>query len=403
MSGPIDLTELTKLPHIDAAALQGRSLLLMPVWDGATWSMWIDAPEGCLTKIRVVDTARSSYLATAPAGDYDLHIPFVDFMWQRASWPEVTRLISGICDDFHLMATIAAKLEHFHETRASIDPTLIPSFVKSELEQLIIVARSIFDLLQETIAHFWNERVTLKDPAAEAIRRRHRMPPTFAKIAFNSDSPRPATEIAARYALPSAASATYEKHAPFFLSLRASRDGIIHGGSSVDMIFATDRGFCVDPRSKHYHGFPWKPEHYFNANIVSLRPWVANVVLRTIEACSEIMFALAAELRFPDRIAPAHHVFIRDPSNPALVRLLQVQQGHLVWWGRNTTKRKSNPHRTSRQPDRPKPTRRCRRLLPRPQHLTTRYRLPRPITQSIDCPAANPPRTSLYEMSGRAT
>jgi hypothetical protein len=304
----------------------------MPVWDGTAWSMWIDAPPEQLMKVQIVDTARSNYLATVPANKFDLHIPLGDFMWQRASWPQVTRLISGICDDFHHLATIAAKLEHFHDDRDNIDNNLISSFVQSEIEHLIIVARSIFDLLQETTAFFWNNCVVLADSAAEATRRRHKMPPTFAKIAINNDLPRTAAEIADRYALPPGTSGMYAKHAPFFSSLRASRDGIIHGGSSVDAIFATEKGFCVDPRSRYYSDFLWKPEHYYNPNIVSLRPWIANIVLKTIEACSEIMFSLAGEIRFPSPIAPAHQVFIRDPANKALIRLLEVHQGNLIWW-----------------------------------------------------------------------
>jgi hypothetical protein len=331
--GKISHTELAKLPHINASGLDGRSMLLMPLWDGTTWNHWINGPDGQLIKIQVVDTIHSNYLAKTPAAEHDVCVAFVDFMWQRASWPEVVRLISGICDDFHLMATSAAKLEHFHEARESIDQTLIGSFVKTELEYLIVVARSVFDLLQEVIAHFWNERVRLLDHEAEAIRRRHKLPPEFARVALSNEIPRTAAEIIARYALPPVTAEMYAKHAPFFVSLRASRDGIIHGGSSVDMIFATEKGFCVDPKSKHYGGYPWKEEHYYNPNIVSLRPWIARTVFQTIEACSEIMFSLASVIPFPEEIAPGYRVFIRDPSNKAFLRLLDVATGNLIWWG----------------------------------------------------------------------
>ena len=87
--------------------------------------------------------------------------------------------------------------------------------------------------------------------------------------------------------------------------LVAGESVLIHGGSSVDHIYATEKGFCVDPQSKYYSGFPWKPEHYYNENNVSLRPWIANAVLCTIEACSEIMSSLASEILFPAPIAPA--------------------------------------------------------------------------------------------------
>ncbi|MGA2054696.1 MAG: hypothetical protein ABSG88_05265 [Bradyrhizobium sp.] len=335
MSRPINPAEIAaKMPHIDAAALQGRTMLLMPVWDGTAWSMWVDAPPGQLTRVQVVEPIRSNYLATVPADKYDFQIPLVDFMWQRASWPEVARQIMGVCHDFHQLATIAAKLEHLHETRETIDANLLTSFVQSEVEQLIIVARSIFDLLQEIMAYFWNDRISLQDPAAEATRRPYKSPDTFAKIALNGELPRTADEITQRYGIPPRTSAMYAKNAQFFVSLRKSRDALVHGGSSVDHVFATEKGFCVDPRSKYYNGFVWKAEHYYNENIVSLRPWIAHTVFRTIEACSETMSAFACDVPFPPPIAPAHKIYIRDPANKALVRLLQVDKGDLIWWGR---------------------------------------------------------------------
>jgi hypothetical protein len=335
MSHPINPAEIAdKMPYIDAAALHGRTMLLMPLWDGAAWSMWVDAPPGQLIQVQIVEPIRSNYLASVPADKYDLQIPFGHFMWQRASWPEVAKQIMGICHDFHQLATISAKLEHFHDARENINANLLTSFVQNEVEQLIIVARSIFDLLQKIMAHFWNDKIRLPDPAAEAVRRRHKMQPTFAKIALDGDLPRSAVEIAQRYGVPPRTSTMYEKHSSCFLSLRKSRDAIVHGGSSVDHVFATEKGFCVDPRSKYYGGFLWKPEHYYNENIASLRPWIANVVLRTVEACSEIMSSFASEIPFPPPIAPAHQIYIRDPANKALIRLLQVDHGNLIWWGR---------------------------------------------------------------------
>jgi hypothetical protein len=66
----------------------------------------------------------------------------------------------------------------------------------------------------------------------------------------------------------------------------------------------------------------------------NFRSRLAHVVLRTIEACSEIMSSFASDIPFPPPIAPAHQIYIRDPANKALIRLLQVDHGNLIWWGR---------------------------------------------------------------------
>ncbi|MDA9512096.1 hypothetical protein XI04_03285 [Bradyrhizobium sp. CCBAU 11430] len=114
------------------------------------------------------------------------------------------------------------------------------------------------------------------------------------------------------------------------------RDHIIHGGSSVDTIFITERGFCIDPQSKYFSGFAWKPEHHYNQNIVSLRGSAISL-FRQIDACSGLMSSLASVVPFPPPIAPGYQIFIRDPSNRALIRLLDAGKGNLIWWNEGST------------------------------------------------------------------
>ena len=91
--------ELSKIPYLDLSALVGgdRVVLLMPLWDGEIWRSWFDTPNG-LIEFKPVDLARSNYVATNPAKESDLVFPFIHFMWQRANWPETSRLIHAICD-----------------------------------------------------------------------------------------------------------------------------------------------------------------------------------------------------------------------------------------------------------------------------------------------------------------
>lgn len=166
----MDVNELRKITYINPNVIGDRSVLLMPLWDGTEWHQWIDTSRG-LVEIKVVDTIRSNYVARVAVTESDIWIPFVDLMWQRASWPDITRFIFGICDDFHAMATSAAKLKHYHIARDTIPTNLASSFVATELEYLVTVARSVFDLLQEMIAVVWNTRVRLLDETQEKIRR----------------------------------------------------------------------------------------------------------------------------------------------------------------------------------------------------------------------------------------
>ena len=331
--GTIKLEELRELEHFNAAALDGRTIRMIPVWDGADWTHWLAAPDGRLIKMKMVDAAHSHYLTkVGPANESDLRIPLVHFVWQRLGFSELIHLIDAIEDDFHLLATSAAKLEHLHATRGSSDDGLVSSFVRSEIEYMLIVARSVFDLLQEIIAGFWNGHVKLLDDPADALKKRNRLPPTFAKVVFAGGAFRSAQKITAKFALPPVTAEQYERHAPFFASLRTSRDRIIHGSSSVGTIFVTEKGFAVSPDSKLFGQYPWKKDHYYNENIVSLMPWVASIVLRTIEACSSVVESLSTVIQFPEELAPGYHVLLRDPANPALLRLLEAANGKRVWW-----------------------------------------------------------------------
>lgn len=325
-------SQLTDLPHIDGKRLEGRTVILVPVWDGSAWTTWGPVDQGKLLKLTIIDVARSHYLAKAAAREEDVFIPFLEFLWQHMSWPAVAREVSGLAQDIHLMATSAAKLEHYYKARDIIGPDLITTFVNSEIEHLLVVARSTFDLLQAALAHFWNDHVRLLDDTKEKNRRQRPMPPTFSKVVLEREILRTAEQIAERYSVPVATAAMYAKHGPFFQSLRAARDNIVHLGKTPDSVYATERGFCVNPKAPYFRDFPWTKEQHYNDNIVTLIPWVARLVGQTLEACSDIILSLNGQIAFPPPIAPDYRLFLRDPANPALMRLVSAAQGPNNWW-----------------------------------------------------------------------
>jgi hypothetical protein len=331
----VALTEIKKISYVDANVLGDRVLFLMPLWDGSNWRQWFELGDGTLVEGKIVDVVRSEYVSKQAVAEDDLWIPFVDFMWQRASWPEMVPLIRALCDDFHQFAASTAKLKHFFHTREQIPRHAVSSFVDTELEYLVVVARTVFDLLQEAISIVWNGRIRLLDAKAEARRKQHKLPPTFSKMVLDGKGGlKTADEIIDRYALAPVLAEEYVKQAPFFASLRAARNKVVHGGAGMPIVFVTEKGFCVDPKAGPFADFKmWDKAHYFNDNIASLLPWVAHVVFQTIHCCTEIMAAFARQIQFPPEIAPEYHVFIRDNTSDALLDLLKVHKGELVWWG----------------------------------------------------------------------
>ena len=69
-----------------------------------------------------------------------------------------------------------------------------------------------------------------------------------------------------------------------------------------------------------------------NENLVSILPWVAYIVLRTIEACNSLMSTFASVIRLSSEITPGLHVFVRGPCNEALLEVLQIHSGASPWW-----------------------------------------------------------------------
>lgn len=307
----------------------------MPLWDGERWHMWLPTIEGKLVEGAVVDTVEGDYIAIAPARNFDLFVPFFDFLWQRASWPEVYPFISAISNNFHNMGTSLAKLKHLFDHRKNLPDGAGGQFARTELDYIIILSRSVFDLLQEMISSVWTKHVRLIDPVAEARRRSRVLPATFSKIVLREKRDlRSSEEIADEYGLPEAIAQAYAGAAPFFSRVRNDRDEIIHGLAETGHIFVTEKGFCVDPRQRPFSSYDgWRPEHYYNTNIASLLPWLAELLHGTIGACTILLNAFASTIRFPPEIAPGYRVFICGPYGECLAGVLKVGSGAPPWWG----------------------------------------------------------------------
>ncbi len=328
----ISIDELRKVPYLDVDAVEFRTVNLMLVWDGTRWHMWAPTPVG-LIPLQIAETIEIDYVAKEPADESDLLIPFVELMWQRASWPEICPLISAIIADFHNFGTAIEKLDHYFRHRLELEWT-ITQFVKTELEYIFILSRSIFDLLKETVALIWNTKIRLRDADAESRRKQRKLPTTFSKVVVGSGNVlRTSDELIQTYALAPRLAETYVAAAPFFTRVRKARDEVVHLGKDARLLFVTEPGFCLP---KEQFGFGdlhiWKPEHQENENLVSLLPLLAYVVLGTIETCNAVMIAFANSISLPRDVAPGYRIFFRGPHNDGLLWMLRVAQGASPWW-----------------------------------------------------------------------
>lgn len=328
----ITVEHLRAVPYLDVSGIGSRRVNLMPWWDGTSWHLWTSGPNGLLN-LRPVEAYLADYVGKEAASENDLVIPFVEVMWQHMSWSDVCPRISAISSDFHNLGTAIEKLSLYFEHRDAARIS-VSEFVKTELEYVFILSRSVFDLLQEVVAWIWGHVVQLHDPAMEGLRKQNKLPPTFSKMVLANEKIRSSDELQTKYAISPQLAQAYFEIAPFFVGIRRFRDQIVHLGKDPKMLFSTERGFCIPKTAFGFGELPfWKPEHEENQNLRSLLPLLAHVVLGTINSCNALVTSLVADLQLPPPIAPGHRVFVRGPHNQALIWLMDVANGSTApWW-----------------------------------------------------------------------
>ena len=326
----LDVRELASVPYLCAGAVGERHVQLESFWDGTEWHAWIAGPNGTLIHMRPRDLGVGSYIAKEPAADDDFCFPFTDFMWRRASWPDANHWHGAIVEDVHQLAASIAKIDFFWKMREHAPALVLGRFASSEIEYLLTVCRSVFDLLQEVIRTIWG-RMRLLDE--ERQRRKGELRKSFADMVISKGELMSAGRITETRGVPLHLAETYAAGGAFFKLVRELRDGIVHNGKDAPMVVTTERGFIIR-RDSAFAALPiWKDEHSFNEQAVSLRPALAYIVVTTLNTCNAFAEALGQMFGFPPDLAPGHRLFVRSPHGRALLEVQEVLRGGSPWWG----------------------------------------------------------------------
>jgi hypothetical protein len=152
-------------------------------------------------------------------------------------------------------------------------------------------------------------------------------------MCLRDNSPRSVEEMEQKFGLPRTMAERYVQAIPFFVELRELRTGIVHGGTELDHIFDTERGFCIRKDSRLLRAIPCKFSHEYNENLVSVLPLLSAVIVQTISTCTSLVEAFASLIPLPEEIAPSYHVFVRGPNTSTLLEILEIHNGGSPWWG----------------------------------------------------------------------
>jgi hypothetical protein len=294
-----------------------RTVLTLSFFVSGKWHLWVPSPDGRLLAINAIPVD-GTYFGDRPERRTDQLHPILHLLGQKVLEPRMERAYFGLQNDFQNLAAILAKMRLYYEMHRAGRPTR--RFVETEVEYLVTVYRSVFDLLQEIIGRI-TKRIVLHDGS-----KIHELPRSFADITVHGDRPLSTDEIAAKYRLPRPLAEWYSSRAAFFVILRGLRDAVHHHGeNAVKLLFCTDRGFGIprglEPFQKLHD---WPIECELPNQIVPLRPALCSIVHQTIETCSSFADLLTSQFGLPPELLPGLFLYLRGEYDEELCRINDV-------------------------------------------------------------------------------
>ncbi len=225
------------LPYLNINALAGRSIPIHTFHDGNRWHLWLQTENGFLQPLRVEDCIETVYLALKTAHISDAYFKFFNFIYKYVDNRTSLSFINALASDIFNIGTSLKKLDLFRSLGKDLGGR--SRIVSTELEYLLVVCRSVFDLLQEIICRIWEDVIT--DPSIQ----KRKLTPSFSKMVLSGQDVISSQKIQEKYGLPPSLAIWYSECAPFFCELRDARDKIVHQPSDVPLIYIMDDSFSI--------------------------------------------------------------------------------------------------------------------------------------------------------------
>lgn len=324
----VSASELSRIVHVDAGLVGNRVLPCLTFYtpeDG--WEIWIQNGDR-LQRLKGTP-AEAYYFARAPEAPSDLCLYFLDFIGKQVLRPDLVPYWHALTQDLHFASASLAKFDLFAELKR-LDPKRDTfRFAETELEYLLIVCRSMFDLFAKLLAIAWRTVRLFKAPKSPTPA----LPESFAKLVLSGrQHPRPAAEIADRYGLPEPIANACAAASAFFMALRKIRDLIVHHGHSPGLIFTTEKGFAVNADLEPFASFGvWDKRTFLPNRLASLRPVLAYIVWSTFTAFDQMTSGLASAIDFGPDAYGGLSLFVRGSHTQVLLSYARVRADE-PWW-----------------------------------------------------------------------
>lgn len=307
----ISLEELKKVSYLKIDKHDGRVIPLQPCFlGGINWESWLPLGNKGIFPFKMADVADSKYFSKNPAKETDVYIDFINLLIKRAYFKDLVHFEGSILEDLNNLATSATKINLFHKVWLKDENQISSRFVKTELEYIFNVCRSIFDLLQEVVSKMWARSVNL-----ETREKTKKLKSTFSKMVLFNNKLSSAKEIEQKYNIPKLLADFYFRHGAFFTWLRSYRDKIAHGGENIRLLYILKEGFAVDTELEPFKGLHiWNHTELKNKKLGSVKSVVSYAILNTIFALEDYSAVIQSIVKLPEDIAPDYKIYIRGEN-----------------------------------------------------------------------------------------
>lgn len=310
----INVNKFSAIPYLQPDHFAGRFMCTLCFYDDG-WHSWADVGDQ-LMKVQMWP-AEAPYFGTTPEAETDLSFHFMDLFAQRASFVEIGRPFVGLQDDIYNLGASLAKLRWLHDSRSGIGSG-VSRMVSTEIEFIVSVCRSIFDLLQEIVSKLWAHVTFRLVPETKK-----KLKETYSDMLLYKGSPSSAGKLVERFGMPGELADCYVRSSDFFMTLRQFRDNIAHRGSQVQSIFEGNDGFLIRKALVPFRDIDiWRPEERTETELVPLLPVLGYVISKTLGVCEDFSLTIERIINLLPPIAPGMRLFMRGYFNEGLMAAL---------------------------------------------------------------------------------
>jgi hypothetical protein len=306
MINKIPTTEFNKVKYINYIPTDGRQLMLLGFYSAETSEFIMYTPDGKGNLLNFkAEPIQAEYVSNKPVeSETDIYLKHL--LFNNLSYPEICKIFTSITHDIINFGTIIHKQNIIFDCTKNLlsSPVLVGNIYVTEIEYLMGVLRSYFDLLHDILICLFKRN---KLP---------NLPNSLGKIA-DADF----DKIKQKYNLSQALIDYFSEILPLFRLCRQMRDNIYHRGIDDNLIFITKRGPGINDDYEpfdSFRAFLRKDGVYQNnlipKNIGSLFYFINLLVLFSIESSNKLADSLEKTFQLPPPILNNYNVYVRSPQ-----------------------------------------------------------------------------------------